>query len=56
MNILTYTHCSPEELGNPTALEQIEQAKNACDEAGATAYIGRFAGTTFLGSLRDYWA
>lgn len=54
VNILTYTHFSAEELGDVNAVEQLKEAKNACTEAGATKYIGRFTRATFMDNLRPY--
>lgn len=50
--IVTYTHFSPEEMGNVDAVEQLKQAKDECQQAGARQYIGRFSATTFLQTIK----
>ena len=55
LKILTYTHFGPDELGNVDTVEQLRESKDACNEAGATKYIGRFTSTTFIDTLREFW-
>jgi len=55
-NIITYTHFEPEKLGDVDAVEQLKVSKDACNDAGATKYIGRFSRVSFIENLRDYWA
>jgi CheY-like chemotaxis protein len=54
--ILTYTHFNPEAIGgnNAGALENIEDEVRACQEAGATKYLGRFNRATFLDQIREF--
>ena len=52
--ILTYTHFTEKELTNPDAVEQLKESKNACLQAGATAYIGRFSRVTFMEYIDVY--
>ena len=54
-SILTFTHFEPEELGDVDAIERFKDAKNACNEVGATKYIGRFTRTTFLATISEFW-
>ena len=54
--IIAYTQFAPEELGEVDTIEQLKEAKNACIEAGATKYIGRYTKTTFLNSFFDLYS
>ncbi|MEI8012574.1 MAG: response regulator [Candidatus Omnitrophota bacterium] len=52
-NILVFTHFLSEDIGSMQGIEELEQAKNECMEAGATKYIGRFTPTTFWDTIKD---
>ncbi|MCA9400143.1 MAG: response regulator, partial [Candidatus Omnitrophica bacterium] len=52
--IITYALLAPEDLGDVDMVEQLKETKDACLQAGATAYIGRYTRTTFLESIRQY--
>jgi len=53
--ILTYTYFNPDDVGvnNSGALENIEQEVRACQEAGATKYLGRFNRAMFLDQVKE---
>jgi CheY-like chemotaxis protein len=50
--IVTYTSFSPEEMSNVDAVEQLKQARDECQQAGATRYAGRFSPATFLQDIK----
>lgn len=53
--ILTYVYFTPEAIGQSQgAMDLIGDQINACQEAGATRYLGRFNRATFLDSLKEY--
>jgi CheY-like chemotaxis protein len=54
--ILTYTHFNPEDVGgnSPGTLDNFEDAVRACQEAGATKYLGRFNRAVFLDQIREF--
>jgi CheY-like chemotaxis protein len=54
--ILTYTYFNPEDIGtnNTGNLENIELEVRACQEAGATKYLGRFNRAMFLDQVKEY--
>jgi two-component system, chemotaxis family, chemotaxis protein CheY len=53
--IVVFTQFSPEDIGSMDGIEQLRMAKNACMEAGATQYIGRFTPATFWDMVREYF-
>jgi CheY-like chemotaxis protein len=54
--ILTYSYFNPEDVGanNAGVLQNIEEEVKACQEAGATKYIGRFNRAIFLDQIREF--
>jgi CheY-like chemotaxis protein len=55
-HILTYSHFSPEDIGggNAGALDSFQEEVKACQEAGATKYLGRFNRAVFLDQIREF--
>lgn len=53
MKILTYTQFSPDTLTDVETVDQLKESKNACLEAGADKYIGRYTSVSFVDSIRE---
>lgn len=51
--IILYTNFSPAQPGAFETLDYIQEAKDACMEAGATHFIGRFSHVNFINSLNN---
>jgi len=51
--IILYTNFSPSQPGAFDTLDYIQEAKDACMEAGATHFIGRFSHVNFVSSLNN---
>jgi CheY-like chemotaxis protein len=51
--IVLYTNFSPATPGAFDTLDYIQEAKQACMEAGANYYIGRFSHVNFINSLNN---
>ncbi|MBF0531918.1 MAG: response regulator [Candidatus Omnitrophica bacterium] len=56
MKILTYTQFSPEEISDINLVNQLKDAKDACLEAGASKYLGRFSRSTFIENMPGFSA
>jgi CheY-like chemotaxis protein len=54
--ILTYTYFNPDDVGsnNTGSLENVELEVRACQEAGATKYLGRFNRAMFLDQVKEF--
>ena len=51
--IILYTNFSPSKPGAFDTLDYIQEAKEACMEAGANSFIGRFSHVNFISSLNN---
>ena len=53
LNIVIFSHFLPGEYRITEIVEQMNEFKNACINAGATNYIGRYSPLTFIDRLRE---
>lgn len=53
--IILYSNFLPEQMGDIESVEQLKEAKDACLEAGATKYIGRYSSVNFMDSIKGYF-
>src|SRR5262245_60133676 len=51
--IILYTNFSPSKPGAFDTIDYIQEAKEACMEAGANSFIGRFSHVNFISSLNN---